>query len=49
MLRVRQRESLADPVRPGRGAERLAPARALRAHLDERVLLVGHETVMFGG
>jgi len=41
------RDSVADLVRKGRDVERLALASAVRAHLEDRVVVVGHRSVVF--
>ena len=41
------RDSLADLVRKGRDVERVVLARALRAWVDDRVIVHGHRTVVF--
>jgi formyltetrahydrofolate deformylase len=41
------RDSVADLVRKGRDVERVALARAVRAYLDDRVLVHGRRTVVF--
>jgi len=45
--RVSHREQLADLVERGRDVERLALSRAVRWHLEHRVLLYGNKTVVF--
>lgn len=44
---VSHRDEVADMVRIGRDIERLVLARAVKAHLDDRVLLDGSRTVVF--
>ena len=44
---VSHREGVKDLVRVGRGLERTVLARAVAAHLDDRVLLIGNKTVVF--
>lgn len=48
VVRVSHRDAAADLVRKGRDIERLVLARAVRAHLERRVLTVGKRTVVFG-
>lgn len=45
--RVSHRESVADLVRVGREIERTVLARAVAAHLEDRVLVHGNKTVVF--
>ena len=47
VTRVSHRDETADLVRIGRDIERLVLARAVAAHLDDRVLLDGARTVVF--
>ncbi len=47
VLRVSHRETLGDLVRLGREVERLVLARAVRAHLEDRILVFGNKTVVF--
>ncbi|MGV1049045.1 MAG: formyltetrahydrofolate deformylase [Solirubrobacterales bacterium] len=47
VTRVSHRDEVEDLVRIGRDAERLVLARAVMAHLDDRVLLDGDRTVVF--
>jgi formyltetrahydrofolate deformylase len=47
VTRVSHRDEVADLVRIGRDIERLVLARAVVAHLDDRVLLDGERTVVF--
>jgi formyltetrahydrofolate deformylase len=47
VTRVSHRDEVADLVRIGRDAERLVLARAVIAHLDDRVLLDGDRTIVF--
>jgi formyltetrahydrofolate deformylase len=48
VIRVSHRDQLDDMVEKGRDAERMALSRAVRWHLQHRVLLYGHKTVVFG-
>jgi formyltetrahydrofolate deformylase len=45
--RVSHRDEVSDLVRIGRDLERLVLARAVRAHLEDRVLVDGERTVVF--
>jgi formyltetrahydrofolate deformylase len=47
--RISHRDMPEDLVRKGRDIERRVLARALRHHLDDRVLLNGRKTVVFSG
>jgi len=47
VTRVSHSDEVADLVRIGRDAERLVLARAVIAHLDDRVLLDGERTIVF--
>ncbi|MFN8162911.1 MAG: formyltetrahydrofolate deformylase [Solirubrobacterales bacterium] len=47
VTRVSHRDEVADMVRIGRDIERLVLARAVIAHLDDRVLLDGERTIVF--
>ncbi len=47
VTRVSHSDEVADLVRIGRDAERLVLARAVTAHLDDRVLLDGERTIVF--
>ena len=47
VTRVSHRDEVADLVRIGRDIERLVLARAVMAHLDDRVLLDGERTIVF--
>lgn len=47
VVRVSHRDQLEDLVEKGRDAERLALARAVRWHLEHRILLDGRKTVVF--
>ena len=46
--RISHRDTPNDLIRKGRDIERRVLARAVRAHLEDRVLLNGHKTVVFG-
>jgi formyltetrahydrofolate deformylase len=47
VTRVSHRDEIADLMRIGRDIERLVLARAVMAHLDDRVLLDGDRTIVF--
>jgi formyltetrahydrofolate deformylase len=47
VTRVSHRDEVEDMVRTGRDIERLVLARAVTAHLDDRVLLDGERTIVF--
>jgi len=48
VVRVSHRDSVDDLVRKGRDLERVVLARAVRYHLEQRVLVYGNKTVVFG-
>ena len=47
MIRISHRDSVEDLVRKGKDLEKLVLARAVRAHLENRVLVYGNKTVVF--
>ncbi|HEX5763038.1 MAG TPA: formyltetrahydrofolate deformylase [Solirubrobacterales bacterium] len=47
VVRVSHRDEIPDLVRIGRDVERLVLSRAVKAHLDDRVLLDGDRTIVF--
>jgi len=47
IIRISHRDSLEDLIRKGRDLERLVLARALRLHLEDRILVYGNKTVVF--
>ncbi len=47
VMRVSHRDTVADLVRKGRDLERVVLARAVRFHLESRVLVYGNKTVVF--
>lgn len=47
VTRVSHRDAVADMVRKGRDLERMVLSRAVRAHLEHRVLVCGNKTVVF--
>ena len=48
IVRISHRDSLDDLIRKGRDLERLVLARGVRLHLEDRVLVHGRKTVVFG-
>jgi formyltetrahydrofolate deformylase len=47
VIRTSHRDSIADLVRKGRDVERAVLARAVRWHLEDRILVYGNKTVVF--
>jgi len=47
VIRISHRDSIEDLVRKGKDLEKLVLARAVRAHLENRVLVYGNKTVVF--
>jgi formyltetrahydrofolate deformylase len=47
VIRVGHRDTVADLVRKGRDLEEIVLARAVRLHIDHRVLVYGRKTVVF--
>ena len=47
VARCSHRDSIEDLVRKGRDLEKVVLARAVRSHLDDRVLVYGNKTVVF--
>lgn len=47
VIRTSHRDSVADLVRKGRDVERLVLARAVRSHLEDRILVYDNKTVVF--
>jgi len=47
VVRASHRDAVEDLVRKGRDLEKVVLARAVRAHLDDRVLVYGNKTVVF--
>lgn len=47
VIRVSHRDQLADFIEKGRDAERMVLSRAVRWHLEHRILTVGNKTVVF--
>jgi formyltetrahydrofolate deformylase len=48
VVRVSHRESIEDLVQKGRDVEKVVLARAVRAHLEQRVVVCGKKTIVFG-
>ncbi len=48
VIRVSHKDSVGDMIRKGRDNEKVVLARAIRAHLDHRILVHGNRTVVFG-
>jgi formyltetrahydrofolate deformylase len=47
VVRVSHRDEISEMVRKGRDLERQVLARAVRLHLDRRLLIEGHRTIVF--
>jgi formyltetrahydrofolate deformylase len=47
VVRATHRDSIEDLVRKGRDLEKVVLARAVRSHLDDRILVYGNKTVVF--
>ena len=47
IIRISHKDTLADLIRKGRDLERMVLARALRLHLQDRILVYGNKTVVF--
>jgi formyltetrahydrofolate deformylase len=47
VVRISHRDTLEDLIQKGRDLEKVALSRAVRWHLEHRVLLFGHKTVIF--
>jgi formyltetrahydrofolate deformylase len=48
VMRTSHRDSVEDLIRKGRDLERVVLSRAVRYHVEDRVLVSGHKTVVFG-
>ena len=46
-MRISHRDTVDDLVRKGRDLEKVVLARAIRAHVEHRVLVYGNKTVVF--
>ena len=47
VVRISHRDRLEDLIQKGRDLEKVVLARAVRAHLENRVLLYGNKTAVF--
>ena len=47
MVRVSHRDTVEDLIRKGRDLEKVVLSRAVRCHVENRVLLYGNKTVVF--
>jgi formyltetrahydrofolate deformylase len=47
VVAVSHRDAVEDLVRQGRDVERMVLARAVRAHLEDRIIALGRRTVVF--
>jgi len=47
VVRASHRDAIEDLVRKGRDLEKVVLARAVRSHLDDRILVYGNKTVVF--
>ena len=47
VVRCSHRDAIADLIRKGRDLEKIVLARAVRAHLEDRVLVYSNKTVVF--
>ena len=47
VTRVTHRESVVSMIRKGKDLERIVLARAVRAHLESRIIVFGNRTVVF--
>lgn len=47
VVRISHRDTVADLIRKGRDLEKVVLARAIRAHVEHRVLVYGNKTVVF--
>jgi formyltetrahydrofolate deformylase len=47
VTRISHRDEVEDLIRKGRDLEKIVLARAVRLHLDDRVLVYGNKTVVF--
>lgn len=47
VARVSHRDSIADLIRKGRDLEKIVLSRAVRLHLEDRILVHGHKTTIF--
>ena len=47
VVRISHADQVADLVRKGRDVERLVLSRAVRLHLEDRVIVYGNKTIVF--
>lgn len=48
VVRISHRDTVADLIRKGKDLEKIVLSRAVRLHLEQRVLVYGNKTVVFG-
>lgn len=48
VIRISHKDSVADMIRKGRDNEKIVLARAIRVHLEHRILVYRNRTVVFG-
>ena len=48
VARISHRDSLEDLVEKGRDLEKVVLSRAVRRHIENRILLYGNKTIIFG-
>ncbi len=47
IVRITHRDSVADMIRKGKDLERMVLSRAVRWHIDDRVMVHGNKTIVF--
>ena len=47
VVRISHADQVADLVRKGRDVERLVLSRAVRLHLEDRIIVYGNKTIVF--
>ncbi|MGE5737082.1 MAG: formyltetrahydrofolate deformylase, partial [Acidobacteriota bacterium] len=47
VVRISHRDAVEDLIQKGRDLEKIVLSRAVRWHIENRVLLYGHKTVVF--
>jgi formyltetrahydrofolate deformylase len=47
ITRISHRDGVLDMIRKGRDLERMVLARAVRWHLDDRIMVHGNKTILF--
>ena len=47
VVQISHQDEVGDPIRKGKDLERIVLAKAVRSHLQHRVLIYGIETVVF--